>query len=275
MKTLRPFLTLLWGLLGAVTILYAQGEMHSFGGVGNFIVSNPAFSGFTNAKSVLFPAYPSTTARCDVGTAITPNWNTTLSIGARVKLDADAENGILFSTFDPSGSFSGINAWASSTDMIWEFGHAYGGGYKMKITWADVATTLKNGSFHHVLFTYAGTAQASGAKLYVDGELASGTINTDSMIDWENVPANVGLSIGGGDASSIGSLKSWSGIVDEVVYYSAAVDAATAATIAAGGAPPATNLAHHYRMGDLTDTSSTVYDRVGSANATCTNVTIP
>lgn len=82
--------------------------------------------------------------------------------------------------------------------------------------------SVSNNAWHHVTLTYDGSSLASGLKLYVDGVLdPSITIVKNNLTAPNSILNNINLAIG----SRNGQVSYFSGSIDEVAIYSAALTA--------------------------------------------------
>jgi hypothetical protein len=126
-----------------------------------------------------------------------------------------------------------------------------------------------DGAWHHICATSEGTASGT-RKIYLDGSLMNTTTNgialsasPDDLVLYVAVqPHNLGV---------LHSLCN----LDEVAIYGAELSLSDVESLYNSGvpaAPSATNLLNHLRMGDgPTDTTSVIYDQVGSLNINLTN----
>lgn len=101
------------------------------------------------------------------------------SIAAWVKSTASSSEKPIYSTEENSPNYLGITLWYSSffsTNKLSLFmgsntqGIGVGG-----------STTLSDGNWHFVVATYDGSSDASGVKLYCDGNLESMTVNQNNL----------------------------------------------------------------------------------------------
>lgn len=132
-------------------------------------------------------------------------------------------------------------------------------------------TPIATGAWHHVVFTYDGSHDQSGIKMYIDGSLAT--------VSGSNTKGTSVITSGGVEVGTRRTTDYWHGKMDEVTVWNGALSSGNVTTLYNSGHPAdptivsfAANLAHYWRMGDVPDSASIIYDQVGSVNGTPTNI---
>ena len=138
---------------------------------------------------------------------------------------------ILASKQSNSSPFNGYNLYINGTTIGFFFGTTLG---NSRLQGTAPATTLANGSWHHIALTYDGSQDISGFTVYYDN-----TISTISTL-YNNTPTGVSNSaefmLGArGTTSSYGVL--YDGLLDEVAYFNSELSASDISTIYGTGAP--------------------------------------
>lgn len=174
-----------------------------------------------------------------------------------------------------------VSAWFKTSTVDGQIvckGNSAGYGYRMALlsggAWLYVGDNnisggsgYANGAWHHALVTI----RASGAaQAYYDG-VSVGTTTAGTQ-----QAATIDTLIGARRASgNTGVDTPLNGNVDEITFWSTGFTAGEVASIYNSGHPAdptthaqAANLISYYRCGDLTDSSTTVYDRSGSNTGT-------
>ena len=134
-------------------------------------------------------------------------------------------------------------------------------------------SSVTDGNWHHVAFTYDGSQNISGFKIYYDNTTPSITTT------FNNTPSGVSnaaefMAGARGTTSSVGA--AFAGNLDEIAYFSSELSASNIDTIYGTGVPndiSGLNPVGWWRMGDNDDgTGSTVTDQgSGGNNGTLTN----
>lgn len=138
--------------------------------------------------------------------------------------------------------------------------------------------SVYDGNWHHCVVTNDGSGLITGMKIYIDGSLATLNVNFATLTG-STVSAN-NLMFGADPLGSTPAISIYQGNVDEIAVWSgiALTDSQVAALYAlyvnnpdyppvdltTFGAVPTS----WWRMGDLNDSPSLIYDRIGSKNAT-------
>jgi len=135
-------------------------------------------------------------------------------------------------------------------------------------------TTLNNGSWHHIVWTYDGSSTQAGMKLYINDSLrtlGSGVTNTPINLQNTTMDFMIGAS---GKLSSYN--YEYNGYMDEVSYFDSVLSASDVNSIYNGGVPnDLTSLSpiSWWRCGEG-DTSPTLTDNGSGGNdGTMTNFT--
>jgi len=135
-------------------------------------------------------------------------------------------------------------------------------------------TTLNNGSWHHIVWTYDGSSTQAGMKLYINDSLktlGSGITNTPINLQNTTMDFMIGAS---GTLSSYN--YEYNGYMDEVSYFDSVLSASDVNSIYNGGVPnDLTSLSpiSWWRCGEG-DTSPTLTDNGSGGNdGTMTNFT--
>lgn len=133
------------------------------------------------------------------------------------------------------------------------------------------ASSLTAGSWNHVVFTYDGSSNMNGLKLYVDGVL-------DSSLPPSGVLSGTLLNNQDFIIGARNSQLYFDGNIDEITVWNSEIDQAGVTELYNSGAPEdptyhtdVANLQSWYRCGDG-DTSPTVTDNQGTDDLTMTNM---
>lgn len=136
----------------------------------------------------------------------------------------------------------------------------------------STATTLLDGTWHHVVVTYDGAGTASGLKLYVDG-VEGHTVVADALAG--NATDNLNSMLMGRWG---GSGLFLNGYLDEISMWDKELTQAEVTELYNSGVPDdlanhsaAANRIHWWRMGDL-DTHPLIIDHVGNKDGDMTNM---
>jgi len=135
-------------------------------------------------------------------------------------------------------------------------------------------TTLNNGSWHHIVWTYDGSSTQAGMKLYINDSLRTlGSGITNTPINLQNTTMD--FMIGASGTLSSYNLE-YNGYMDEVSYFDSVLSASDVNSIYNGGVPnDLTSLSpiSWWRCGEG-DTSPTLTDNGSGGNdGTMTNFT--
>jgi len=172
-----------------------------------------------------------------------------------------------------------------STSNGWDFRYTAGNKYQFYSSGSGATrriqvittNTYSAGTWRHVCFTYDGGQSATGIAVLIDGSSVALTtqFNTSSE-DW----AQSGINAYIGKWENLTTYARAK--VDEVTIWNDNLTTVEAAELISGGKPAnparasfwASKNLSYYRMGDLTDSTSTIYDRgvVGGANGTGTSL---
>jgi hypothetical protein len=234
-------------------------------GLGSYVPSWPLYSPyvppFTDTKSLLLTR--ASNQYVDLGNNIRIQPNQSISISAWI--------------FPTSSS---IGAILSNLDANYgmDFGIINSGGMQLRFemygtTGAVVGSTsgttpIPAGQWTHVVATYDGSNTTAGIKIYVNGVAQTLTFG--------------GSSISGGitysQSTKIGRdfyNGAFDGYIDELSVWDHALSSAEVTALYNNGLPgdlaKLSGILHWYRMGDGADTSSTIYDQIGTVNGTVTN----
>lgn len=201
--------------------------------------------------------------------AMKPNYNVAFSVSVWYRKNSSGNFTIVGNTPDGNSNIPGFYI-SESTNLYYYFCESYGTGKKLE---GDVAAPLIN-TWHHIVFTHDGTGTDAGCHLYLDG--------VDQTLGHPDSSSPQSGTIAGTNPWRIGGKVSytnhWPGNVDDFYYYSVALSQADVTALYNNGIPPDptalsswSNAVAGYRLGDGSDTTSTVYDIKGSNNATPTN----
>lgn len=219
-----------------------------------------------NAASFYFDG---STTKLSGGTSSAFDYNYTqaLTYSAWIRIpNADTGQHSLFGRQAGTGAFQGYDFLITTAQ-------------KVRFYWAqsfptnvlDVTTTSgtvpNNGtSWAHVVCTLDGTGTVAGTKIYINGVSQALTTATNTLSADPRDPA---LTFYVGDAHGTSLFK---GDMNQASIFTAALSAADVLALYNLGCPKdltgSANLAHWWYLGSSGDTTSTVYDRVGSAHLT-------
>jgi hypothetical protein len=211
---------------------------------------------FTNSKSLLLTS--ASNQYVDLGNNFRFNPTDTFSISAWIFPTSFANFPVILGN-ESTGSrgFDFFLTTAGALDFQWA---SNTGGILEVVTTA----TLSLNTWYHVVVTYDGSNTAAGLTLYVNGSAVTTSAPHNTALV-APIGYNVSTRIGN---DSFGQL--WNGYIDEVSIWNVALGQVS--TLYNNGDPTnlvgSTGLLSWYRMGDVSDTGSTIYDRVGTANGT-------
>lgn len=232
---------------------------------------------FTNAKSVLFPAWPTDTANIEIGSSgFNPARTSAFSYSAWLKLNSSANPGIatLISSYDAAGSpAKGFLARSNNANLQIYFGDNFGSGNYFLLTYTEFWTGYF-GAWTHVVITYDGSSNGNGVKVYRNGTLVAYSTLSPNNMGSGSTATSIGTI---GDSNISGAITNWYGGMDEISLYSEALSGAEVTTLYNNGVPStpaAASLTHWYRMGDDPDTTATIEDNEGFADGTATDITL-
>jgi len=144
------------------------------------------------------------------------------SAAAWVKVDSDA-TGYLISKMD-----NGNRGWALWMDTS-------SGGVRLRIgqntsNEIDIRTSqsISDGDWHHVMFTYDGSTDASGVAIYVDGLLVANNVSDNRLDPGEDITNTALMSIGSRNGNN-----GFQGQIDEAVVWDRVVTAEEVADMVA------------------------------------------
>ena len=132
-------------------------------------------------------------------------------------------------------------------------------------------SSLSDGNYHHIVWTYDGSRSATGMNLYIDGVQMS--ISTSSVGTVIGLVTSAEFMLGAGYKSS-SPLHPYNGILDEVSIFNTELSASDVTTIYNSGTPnniSALSPLGYWRMGDGS-TYPTINDEIGSNDGTMTNM---
>jgi hypothetical protein len=135
-----------------------------------------------------------------------------------------------------------------------------GSTYQIKVIWyysgtnrIDLygSTVVNDGAWHHVLVSYTGSSNASGFSMWVDGIVQTITVVGNNLTTNWSTSSNLNIS-GRSDGSVL-----FTGLIDEVSVYTAALTGTDAAALYNSGAPvdpralvSAPTLVSYWKLGD-------------------------
>ncbi len=222
---------------------------------------------FTNTKSI---QYAGATQALDVGSAMKVESNVAWTMSAWIKPSSLTGTPPIIADFDAASPNRGIFWGVMSTGVV----------YTQIINnfpshFIDVRTgagAVSTGSWQHVVFTYAGTALASGVKFYVNGSSVSVSTTTDTLTGTILSSSNMLIA-----RDYIGD--SFSGDVDEVSFWNVALNSTQVTELYNSGHPSnlqnfsaRANGVNWWRMGDGA-TYPTIPDLFSSQSGTMLNQT--
>ena len=247
------------------TIEYGQGAVNNTIGWGQ---GAKVGSSFSNTKSILLDGVDD---YVDCGNDSSLNLTSQITWSAWVKFNAlnNAVNYGIVSNFDPNQGFKYTfiyypSTTSSSRKLRLRINSSSGSlsGYY------DTSIDLSNDQWHHVAFSFDGTTNANGIKVYVDG------VNVNSF-----TASNAGIFSSSG-STLIGAYQTanWfaNANIDEVSLYNTELSASDITSIYNSGVPndiSSLSPVSWWRCGDG-DTSPTLTDNgSGGNNGTMTNFT--
>lgn len=124
--------------------------------------------------------------------------------------------------------------------------------------------TFSTGTWRHICFVYTGNQSATGISFVVDGSAVSTTTNFNtSTEDWAQASINFRVNAWS-NLTTYGRAK-----MDEITIWNDNLSTSEIGELISGGKPTnpvttsmwATKNLSYYRMGDLTDSTSTIVDR--------------
>lgn len=137
-----------------------------------------------------------------------------------------------------------------------------------RITVESGSSLIDDGNWHHLVATYDGSDDATGVTLYIDGSSVSDTDTENDLVgDITNTgPMNVGA------IRNITSVT-WDGNLDEPSVWDKELSSGEVSDIYNSGAAAdlsehsaAANLVGWWRLGDSTDSITTIVDRSSNSN---------
>jgi len=154
--------------------------------------------------------------------------------------------------------------------------YSSGSGATRRIQWTSSGTSFTTGTWRHVCVTNDGAGTAAGMAFIVDG--ASETKTTNFSTSTEDWTTSANFKIAAWDnLTTYGRAK-----VDEMTIWNDNLTTTEIAELISGGHPAnparasfwASKNISYYRLGDLTDSTSTIYDRgvVGGVDGTGTSL---
>jgi len=238
---------------------------NSIGGGGGNLGSGGG-SSFTNTKSILLDGVDD---YVDCGNDSSLNLTSEITWSAWVKFNAlnNAVNYGIVSNFDPNEGYKYTFVYHPSTSS---------GSRKLRLRinsssgslsgYYDTSVDLSDSQWHHVAFSFDGTTNANGIKVYVDG------VNVNSF-----TASNAGIFSSSG-STLIGAYQtaSWfaNANIDEVAVWDSELSASDVTSIYNGGIPndiSSLSPLSWWRCGDG-DTAPTLIDNgSGGNNGTMTN----
>lgn len=217
---------------------------------------------FLNTKSLAFDGVDDT---IDIGTT-SLGITTAISVSAWVKTTSTGTLRVICAEDQTGGTNRNWNLLLGSNNKVGVF--LWHTDNSLTILYRATANEINDGNWHHVLFTFDGTTNADGLKLYVDGNVESATAGS------------TGIRSTGLVEPAIGSLSNavnwfWSGNIDEVSIF----DAVKVVADVSDGTEPIdlkgkTNLVSWWRMGDKVTSFPTIPDQEGSNPGTAINMDI-
>jgi hypothetical protein len=241
--------------MGKSSFVIAPGQVSVSGG--NRIVA----ASFINSRSGSFNG---TSSYVDLGaTAYAIQRTQAFTINVWVK--PSGTNGYIFTNRNPSNSFIGIGFGIKTNGHL--FANLCGASTTMQV---DSLGPVQ-GIYSMVTWTNDGSSTAAGQKLYINAVLQTNTVDADNLSQ---------TILGGGNAclgasSAPGTL--YTGLMDEWSYKASVLSQAQITALFNQGRPGTVTADHLYRFENSgvspVDSSSTIYDRAGSADGTNHNVT--
>jgi Concanavalin A-like lectin/glucanases superfamily len=146
-----------------------------------------------------------TSSRISTSTTLRYERTKAFSVSAWIKTSVSSGERAIYSTQENSGSYRGFTFWSS-----------YGGSNKLFVSIGNTGgviekgattTSLADGTWKHVVFTYDGSSTAAGVNMYVNGSLESMSTSTDTL-----------------GSSIVGTSGVYLGRRDDGLYYSGDMD---------------------------------------------------
>jgi hypothetical protein len=197
----------------------------------------------------------------------TISWASTFSVCFFATFETMAGDGIIFS--NETGAGTGYDFRFNGSDKLQWYSSPNAAATRIQVT---SNATVSKSVYHHICVTHSGNSSATGLKFWVDGSSVATTTNFNtSASDWN-----------GGTVFNIGSYNSgagawYKGKLDEFNIWNIELDSSKVAELYNSGTPrnPTTttfwaNNTSYYRLGDLTDSTTTIVDlgNTGGVNLT-------
>lgn len=253
------------------SIEWGRGKGNSSNGWGNVYDNSPAgdtailnsATPFTNTKSVDFDGVDD---HITMGNVLDFSKTDSFSFSCWIKRDALGSEQVILGKIDNASPYKGYElALLSGNTYRVMFRHS-NPSYQRFIR--NSSSTIADTNWHHIAFTYDGSASPTGINLYLDGSLDNGSTTGTISSDMTNsFPFCI--------SSRNQATAFYSGLVDEVGVFNSELSASDITAIYNSGTPLSLSsyspLAS-YRMGDG-DTFPTLTDNgSGGNNGTMTNM---
>ncbi len=238
-----------------------------------WIFIKSAGSAYSNAYSMLFDGVDEYVA-VPKNTAMDFERTSTFSVRFWIKTTGSGFQGILGNGVN-SAFATGLTIYASGGTLGLYLMADYGSGFGSHIQ-ATGQIAINDGTWKHVVITYSGSSIWTGLQFYVgdtqdtllnlDPGVGNLTKSTISTREWRI--GNPGFHYNGAGLA---------GNLDEVIFYDSVLTQSQVTALFDAEVDPSTldsytNAISPYRMGDLTDSITTIFDQKGSNNGTPTNM---
>lgn len=193
------------------------------------------------------------------------SYSAAFSLCAWIAPETMSGDGLLFS--NETGAGTGWDFRFTGADKLQWYSSANAGTNRIQVASSG---TISKSVYHHVCVTHSGNSSATGMQFWVDGSSIAVAVGFNNITaDWT-----------GGTAFNVCTYNSGAGAwckakIDEVNIWTIELDSAKVNELYNSGVPrnPQTttfwaNNTSYYRMGDLTDSHTSVVDRgfVGGVN---------
>ncbi|PLX21402.1 hypothetical protein C0584_02715 [Candidatus Parcubacteria bacterium] len=189
-----------------------------------------------------------------VGNVSELDFNSTDSFSAFAWVKGHSDSGTIFGKMHHTGGYKGYDIYTDAA--TWNVNIR--NNYQTNAIDVNGTSDIIDDSWHHVGFTYDGSMQASGVKLYVDG------IEDTGVVDYDNLTGGIdnydSFTIGSRDDNGASQASYFQGQIDEVRVYNKVLSQKEITDLYEWAAPPILELKFDEKVG------STVYDTSGNGN---------
>ena len=206
------------------------------------------------------------------------------SVNLWCRTDTISQNAYLVSKIDAAGVNAGWGVGIYQDRPIMVFIHDLGAGWQVERGAAPSTGYLSNDCWHMLTYTYDGSEDVTGMKMYVDGVEVGSYTNYANNI--QSPSTSTGALLVGSEVIAKGS-SFYGGYLDEISVYNTELSAGNVTTLfnlqdyAQGKAYDISAFAgiqSYWQMGDHASDSfaagGTIHDTAGSNNLTCRNTVV-